>query len=59
MIRLLSDSDNSKVILLLDGIGAFDHIRRAEIFKALMNDPELRPLLPYVHLWYNRQSTFL
>ncbi len=31
-LRLIADGDGDRVILSLDGVGAFDHIRRSAIF---------------------------
>ena len=58
-LQALTDADPNKVVLSLDGIGAFDHISRAEILEALTTKPELQPLVPLVRAFYTRESLFL
>ena len=58
-IRLLTDFDEEAVVVSLDGIGAFDHVKRAAFFKKLLACVELRPLLPLVTALYGTKSTFL
>ena len=59
IIRMMTDLDDSTVVLSLDGIGAFDHVKRSTILQELLDDPSLSPLLPFVRLWYSRTSHFL
>ena len=47
------------MVISLDGIGAFDHVQRSAIMQKLLATPELHSLVPYVRLWYGRQSRFL
>ena len=47
-----------KVILSIDGIGAFDHISRARMFEQLLAQPKLHELIPFVRLWYATASEF-
>ncbi len=47
-IRFLTDHDEHAVVVSLDGIGAFDHLRRAAFFNKLLACEELKPLLPLV-----------
>ena len=47
-IRALTDADPDLVVLSLDGIGAYDHMRRAAFLQALRDDPQLTNLLPLV-----------
>ena len=58
-LRLLTDSDPDLVVISLDGIGAFDHVRRSAMLKKLLNTPSLQPLIPYINLWYSQPSHFL
>ena len=46
--RLLTDRDPDAVVLSLDGVGAFDHVKRAAFFRKLHFEAELRTLLPLV-----------
>ena len=47
-----------KIVLSIDGVGAYDHISRARMFTELLNNPVLRDLVPFVRLWYGVQSEF-
>ena len=47
-----------KVVLSIDGVGAFDHISRARIFTELLQNPQLHVLVPFVRQWYGLQSDF-
>ena len=58
-VRLLTDTSPELVLISLDGVRAFDHVRRAEILKKLMAEPRLQSLVPYVRQWYSRQSHYL
>ena len=58
-IRFLTDHDEEAVVCSLDGIGAFDHVRRAAFFDKLYECEELRPLLPLVSTLYGSTSRFL
>jgi hypothetical protein len=46
-------------VLSLDGIGAFDHVKRAAFFKKLLACEELNDLLPLVSALYGTQSRFV
>ena len=59
VIRFLTDRDEDTVVASLDGIGAFDHVRRAAFFEKLLACEELRPLLPLVSALYGTTSRFL
>ncbi len=58
-IRLLTDFDPDAVVISLDGVGAFDHVKRSAFFSKLFACEELRPLLPLVSALYGSQSRFL
>ena len=57
--RALTDLDRDATIMALDGVGAYDHILRAELFRGLQAHPELALLVPYARLFYGGQSRFL
>ena len=57
-LRLITDLDANRVIVSLDGIGAYDHVRRASFLDKLMQTPELEQLVPFVRMFYDRQSSF-
>ena len=58
-VRLLTDCSNDAVVLSLDGVGAFDHVKRAGFFEKVRNTPSLQQLLPLVRALYGSQSRFL
>ena len=58
-IRALTDGNPDLVVLSLDGIGAYDHVRRAAFLKALRDDPTLDNLLPLARTLYTNTSTYL
>ena len=58
-VRYLTDADPDAVVVSLDGVGAFDHVRRAAFFRKLMARPELRELLPLVAGLYGSNSRFV
>ena len=58
-LRVITDSDPNAVVISLDGIGAFDHIRRSAILTKMGSKPALADLVPYVRLFYSRQSRYL
>ena len=58
-IRAMCDADPDLVVLSLDGIGAFDHVRRAAFLQELRDQAHLRGLLPMVRALYTTPSTYL
>ena len=58
-VRVLTDLDPDTVVVSLDGVGAFDHVKRAAFFDKLLSCEELRPLLPLVSALYGTKSRFL
>lgn len=55
-LRSLKDVDADAVICSLDGVGAFDHVRRAAFLRKLHASPKLRSLLPLVGALYGSVS---
>ncbi|MEC7231521.1 MAG: hypothetical protein VXW31_01135, partial [Planctomycetota bacterium] len=55
-LRTATDKDPDAVILSLDGIGAYDHIRRRAMLGKLYDTPELQTLLPFVRQFYGEPS---
>ena len=43
----------------IDGVGAYDHVKRACMLRALAQTPTAHKLLPFVMLSYGRQSHYL
>ena len=59
LLRSMLDQDPEAVVVSIDGVGAYDHVSRAAIFDQLLAIDSLRPLLPFVRMWYGHQSTYL
>ena len=59
LMQYLTDESPNRVILSIDGVGAFDHISRARMFEALLADPSLHSLIPFVRQWYASPSRYL
>ena len=57
-VRYLLDEDPSRVVVSFDGIGAFDHVERRQIFTELFSHETLKCLMPFVRLWYLHESVF-
>eukprot|EP00959_Pyramimonas_sp_CCMP1952_P117133 2448355-Pyramimonas_sp.AAC.1 len=58
LLHYLSESDPDKVILSIDGVGAFDHVCRTRMFEDMSADASLQGFLPFVKQWYGVQSRF-
>ena len=58
-LRTATDKDPNAVILSLDGIGAYDHIRRRAMLGKLYDTPELQTLLPFMRQFYGEPSEYL
>ena len=58
LIQYLTDADPDKVVLSIDGVGAFDHVCRTRMFEQLMANGHLHELLPFVRQWYAVPSQF-
>jgi len=59
LIRTLTDFNPQATITQIDGIGAYDHIKRASMLRALVRTPTAHSILPFVMLAYGRQSCYL
>jgi len=55
-LQFLSDMHPGKVIMTIDGVGAFDHVCRTRIFEQLHLIPALHGLIPFVRQWYSTPS---
>jgi hypothetical protein len=55
-LQFLSDMHPGKVIMTIDGVGAFDHVCRTRIFEQLHLIPALHGLIPFVRQWYSTLS---
>ncbi len=52
LFRAATDGDHTKCILSIDGIGAFDHVKRASMLTKLYALPNTRFILPFVRMSY-------
>ena len=57
LVQLATDDDPHTTATCMDGVGAFDHILQACIFRQLHAHPTLRALLPHVRAWYGAASS--
>jgi hypothetical protein len=57
-LRALTDLDPDLVIVSLDGIGAYDHIKRSEMLRKLHTLPRANAALPFVRLFYGTASKY-
>ena len=58
LLRSEAEGADDRVIVSLDGVGAYDHISRAAVFDALLAVPALAPLVPFVRMWYGTVSRY-
>ena len=59
LLRATTETDPNVVVVAIDGVGAFDHIRRKAIFDKLLAVPKLQSLVPFVRLFYGSPTTYL
>ena len=59
VVRSLMELDPRKTLLSIDGVGAFDHIKRKAMMEALYTNPDLAPVLPFVRLFYGKDSKYV
>ena len=57
-LREISNQHPGKVIISLDGIGAYDHIDRAQMLESLVKLPNACSLLPFVAMFYGHTSEY-
>ena len=55
---MVTNLSAKRVVVSLDGVGAYDHVHRASFLDKLMHTPELESLLPFVRMLHDRQSCF-
>ena len=57
-LRVLTHQHPDKVVISLDGIGAYDHADRAQMLEALVALPKACSLLPFVAMFYGHTSEY-
>ena len=59
MVQMVTGMDAQATVTCIDGVGAFDHVLRASIFRRLLAHEHLRELVPYVRAWYGTASEYV
>eukprot|EP00973_Karenia_brevis_P005208 715035-Karenia_brevis.AAC.1 len=59
MLRAATGEDEHATVIAIDGIGAFDHIKRSRMLTKLMSLPQAQQILPYCRMAYCRQSQYI
>ena len=59
LFRSACDLDSKQCILSIDGIGPFDHIKRAAMLRKLLSLPGARGALPFVLLSYGAATEYV
>ena len=58
-LRAATDMDDTLTVTSIDGVGAFDHIRRQAMLSKLLSLPTACAMLPFVRLAYGQPSVYL
>ena len=58
-LRAATDLDPTLTLISIDGVGAFDHIRRQSMLSKLLTLPRASAMLPFVRLAYGQPSVYL
>ena len=58
-IRVATELNPHLTVLLIDGVGAYDHVYRASMLAKLVEVPGLRGLLPFVKTAYSSASSYV
>ena len=59
LFRAACDSDPTSCVLSIDGIGAFDHVRRAAMLGKLYSLPNAKAILPFVRVSYASPTRYV
>ena len=59
VLRAATDMDDTLTVTSIDGVGAFDHIRRQAMLSKLMSLPTACAMLPFVRLAYGQPSVYI
>ena len=57
-VRLLTEFDPNLTLLSIDGIGAFDNVRRQAMLQKLLELLKARSMLPFLRFTYARSSKY-
>lgn len=58
LLRAITEMQDGRVVVSLDGIGAYDHIKRSAMLQKLRSLPNASAALPFVRLFYGRPSEY-
>ena len=58
LLRAATEADARATVFSVDAVGAFDHVARQSMLNALLERPDLRPLLPYARQFYAAPSSY-
>ena len=58
LLRTLLEEDPQNTVLSLDGIGAYDHAKRAAMLGRLSQLPDASRLIPFVLLFCGQPSVY-
>ena len=59
LFRAACEADPTACVTSIDGIGAFDHVRRAAMLGKLATLPKARDILPFVRLSYASPTRYI
>ena len=57
LLRAIAGVDPSKNLIAINGVGAFDHIKRSSMLGKRLS--QAKKILPYCRMTYNRQSRYV
>ena len=57
-VRTATDSDPGATVFSVDGIGAYDHVLRSAMLGKLLEEENLRCLLPFVRMVYSQPPRY-
>ena len=57
-VRIATDSDPRATVLSINCIGAYDHVLRSAMLGKLLEEENLRGLLPFVRMVYSQPSRY-
>ena len=56
LVRTAVTMSGTSCLLSTDGVGAFDHVLRSSLLRALIANPAFHELVPFVRMWYGQNS---
>ena len=58
-LRAATEANPRTTVLSIDGVGAYDHISRASMLRALSSHAPLAGLFPFAHFFYGQPSRYI